>query len=792
MNRLHNLSNTEWLTAQVILVAASFVCSEAWADDALRFNRDIRPILSQNCFRCHGPDAKQRKSDLRLDQENGIRHAFSKGDLDASEAWGRIHSDDPDVRMPPPDSGLKLNPKEVALIGRWIKAGAAWEGHWSFIPPNRPPVPRVPAADIRNPIDTFIRARLETDGVKPVGSADPSTLIRRLSFDISGLPPHAELREIFVNDPSPETYEKVVDQLLASRRFGERMALFWLDLVRYADSVGYHKDSHRECWMFRDYVIKAFNQNKPFNEFVTEQLAGDLLEGSKFEKYAWKIASGFNRMNQTTSEGGAQAKEYLAKYSADRVRNTAAILLGTTMGCSECHDHKYDPFTTKDFYGFAAFFADLQENGVGYPAPTPIPTLAQLGQWQKLESDLAKQRELLKKADGQAESKDSSPDAIRTKIKQLEDEIRKLSDEKAWSKTLITVSGKPRTIRMLPRGNWLDDSGPVMDPAVPAFLGSLEVGDRRATRLDLAKWVVSRDNPLTARVFVNRVWRLFFGEGISRSLDDLGSQGEWPSHPELLDWLSVEFIESGWDVKRLVKLIVMSRTYQQSSVCPDALWQRDPENRLFARQASFRLPAEHVRDNALAIAGLLSAKMYGRSVKPYQPGNYWYRLYKDAEYKQDHGEDLYRRGVYTYWRRSFWHPSLRAFDAPAREECVAQRPLSNTPAQSLVLLNDPTYVEAARVLATRMIREAGATTEQRIHWVFRRAVVRAPTENETETLSKLYGQQLKRYKSDVESAKKLIAVGETPVPKDIAASELAAWTSVARAILNLHETITRN
>ena len=779
--------------AVLLIVLSVTLSGPALADDTVRFNRDIRPILSQYCFRCHGPDADQRKADLRLDHKGGIRDSFKPGNVTESEAWRRINSNDPEERMPPPESRLKLEPEQIAGIGRWIEQGAVWEGHWSFIPPEKPPVPKSGADEkAAHPIDAFILARLHKEGLSPVGLADPVTRIRRLSLDIVGLPPKPKEVDAFVHNSLPGAFEKAVDQLLASPNYGERMALYWLDLVRYADSVGYHKDSHRDCWLYRDYVIHAFNDNKPFDQFITEQLAGDLLEGLKFDEYQWKVASGLNRMIQTTSEGGAQAKEYIAKYSADRVRNTAAIFLGVTLGCSECHDHKYDAFTTKDFYSFAAFFSDLQERGVGFPTHTPMPSRTQLDQWRKLEAQLAEQRQRLANAGRQDNRKDSSADATREQIKSLELEIQKLSDAKSWAKTLITISGKPREIRILPRGNWLDDGGPVVQPAIPEFLGSLDVGDRRATRLDLAKWITARENPLTARVFVNRLWKLFFGEGLSRTLDDLGSQGEWPTHPELLDWLAVEFIDSGWNVKHMVKLIVTSDAYQRSSTCPDTQRNRDPGNRLLARQARFRLSAELVRDNILAISGLLSPKMGGRSVKPYQPANYWYRLYKDGKYVQDHGDDLYRRGLYTYWRRSFWHPSLRAFDAPAREECVTQRPRSNTPQQALVLLNDPTYVEAARGLATKMIRDGGASIEQRIEFAFRRAVARPPRKNETAVLSQLYRQQAMRYQADEKAAGKLIGVGELPKPENITPTELAAWMSVARAILNLHETITRN
>ncbi|MDA1017105.1 MAG: PSD1 and planctomycete cytochrome C domain-containing protein [Planctomycetota bacterium] len=738
----------------------------------VEFNRDVRPILSDTCFACHGPDEGNRKAELRLDTEAGLK-AARKGVAHsiAGELIKRITSTDADELMPPASTGRELTTREIAILKRWVEQGAAWQKHGAYIPPVRPQT-----TDPGNPIDELLAKRMQREGLEPAAMADRATLIRRLSLDVIGLPPTPTEVSDFVHDTSDNAFEKVVDRLLTSKHYGERMAVYWLDVVRYADSVGYHKDSHRNVWLYRDYVIDSFNDNKPFNQFVVEQLAGDLLEGTKFQQYTWKVASGFNRMNQTTSEGGAQAKEYLAKYSADRVRNTAAIFLGSTLGCAECHDHKYDPFTTKDFYSFAAFFGDLQERGVGFPGETSIPSRTQIEDWERIETELAS----LKKSD----PKDA-------RVASLEAALKQVSDSKTWPKTIITVSGKPRTIRVLPRGNWLDDSGPIVHPAIPAFLGSLDVKGR-ANRLDLAKWITSRDNPLTARVFVNRMWKLFFGQGLSRTLDDIGAQGQWPTHPAVLDWLAVEFIESGWDIRHLLKRIVMTDAYRRTSVPTHDQARRDPENRLFARQSRFRLEAEFVRDNALAISGLLSRKIGGRSVKPYQPANYWYRLYKDGKYNQDHGEDLYRRGVYTYWRRSFWHPSLQAFDAPAREECVAQRPNSNTPQQSLVLLNDPIYIEAARVFATRLIQDGGSKTTDRLTLAFQRAVARSPSQLEVETLTQLLSRKTARYAKDEAAAKLFATIGESPVSKDIAPVELAAWTSVARVILNLHETITRN
>jgi hypothetical protein len=790
---LPSLPTCKILSFKLLLIASAFLLTLSThlrAEEAkeVRFNRDVRTILSNSCFTCHGPDEGRREAEQRFDTEEGLlalqdSGGIVVGDPAASEMIKRILSDDPDLRMPPPDHPRQLSANDIAVLKQWIKEGAKWEPHWSFIVPERPVLPAGDSAKV-GAIDQFINARLQKEKLARAEAADRATLLRRLSLDLTGLPPTAEALQRFLEAKTDSAYEQEVDRLLNSPQYGERMAVYWLDLVRYADSVGYHKDSHQEVWLYRDYVINAFNTNKPFDEFTVEQLAGDLLKGETFQEYEWKIASGLNRLNQTTSEGGAQAKEYLAKYSADRVRNTSAIFLGITMGCAECHDHKYDPIAAEDFYSFAAFFADIQERGVGVPAPTQLPTLENVIVGKSLEAELQSLKQK-QETDPSAELQ-KQIDELNVKIAAL------LTDDlkKAWPKTLISNSGKPRPIRILPRGNWLDETGPVVTPAVPGEIGE-NVTFESPTRLDLARWIASPKNPLTARVFVNRVWRLMMGEGICRTVDDVGAQGQWPSHPELLDWLAVDFMENGWDVKRLVKQIAMSDAYRRSSVPTEQMLEQDPENHLFARQNRFRLPAELVRDNALAISGLLSTKMYGRSVRPYQPANYWFRMYHGGAYKQDHGEDLYRRGVYTYWRRSFWHPSLAVFDAPSREECVARRPRSNTPQQALALLNDPTYVEAARVLAEKMIAH-GKSPEERIQWAFQRAVARNAEPWEVTALTQLLTSQTERYSSDEEAAKKLVSSGEYPVAKEISVTEHAAWTAVARAILNLHETITRN
>ncbi len=787
----------------------------------VEFNRDIRPILADNCYACHGPDKNQRKAELRLDQEESARadrggyHAIVPGKPDESELYLRISSDITTERMPPKKFGKRPSPRQIALIKKWIEQGAKWDKHWSLIVPKRPEPPKGSAG---NPIDRFVRARLEQEGLKPSGEADRRTLLRRLSFDLIGLPPTPEEVDAFVADRAADAYEKQVDRLLASPHYGERMAMFWLDLVRFADSIGYHSDNPRNIAPYRDYVIQAFNDNQRFDQFTIEQLAGDLLPDAT----TWqKVASGYNRLLQTTEEGGAQPKEYAAKYMADRVRNAGSAWLGLTMGCAECHDHKFDPMTTRDFYSFAAFFADVQEAPVGRREPGMlVPTDDQAAQLKKLDDRLARARKEVEtpKPEMAAAFFTLSPLGGEGRVggfllDAAMPELAKAAREHAQllagiRRSLVTVSTPPRPIRVLPRGNWLDDSGEVVPPAVPHFLRPLDVKDRRATRLDLARWLVSRDNPLTARVFVNRLWRLYFGHGLSRSLEDFGAQGEWPTHPELLDWLAVELMESGWNVKHVIKLILTSATYRQSSGTPSSGTRKSsvestdgiltnsatkPDlERLLARQARFRIDAEMVRDNALAVSGLLVSKVGGESVKPYQPAGYWdYLNFPKRTYQHDHGDSQYRRGLYSHWQRTFLHPSLAAFDASTREECTAERPRSNIPQQALVLLNDPTYVEAARVLAARILKEGGMTPQDRLTWAYRQVLCRKPKPEEAQILTGLLEKHLLLYAEDARAAEQQIRAGEQPPPKDLAPAELAAWTSVARTLLNLHETITR-
>ena len=826
------------LTSFLVLAT---VCARLSAADALKpvdYSRDIQPLLTSNCYACHGPDEKTRKAKLRLDvSEAAVKKAIKPGDSAHSPLIERVTTDDPDEVMPPPAvKKARLTKEQVDLLRRWIDGGAKFDTHWAYVKPTKAALPSVKnSVWVRNGIDAFVATEQEKHGLAPAPEADRVTLIRRLFFDLTGLPPTPAEVDEFVNDGTADAYEKLVDRLLRSPHYGERMAVYWLDVVRYADTAGYHSDNHRDVWLYRDYVIKSFNNNKRFDQFTIEQLAGDLLPNPTAEQ---KIASGYNRLLQTTEEGGAQAKEYTAKYAADRVRNVSTTWLAGTLGCAECHDHKFDPYRTKDFYSLEAFFADLQEKAVGRQDQTPIMTPEQEAEVKQLDTRIAALKAELTRSDpklDEAQTKweemakadkgkglpkpvadavnvdpakrtAAQKETIRNHYRlsvapELETQRKELAAAqakrdgimKAIPTTLISISSNPRTVRVLPRGNWQDDSGEVVQPAVPGFLAALDTKGKRATRLDLAQWITSQDNPLTARVFVNRLWKLCFGQGIVKSVDDFGIQGAMPTHPQLLDWLAVEFTSSGWDVKHLVKLLVTSNAYRQSSVASAAFREKDPSNAWLARQGRFRLEAEFVRDNALAVSGLLTRKVGGPSVKPYQPAGYWsYLNFPVREWQADAGDDLYRRGLYTYWCRTFLHPSLLAFDASTREECVADRPRSSTPLQALVLLNDPIYVESARVFAEHMIQQGGKTTEERLNWAYRQAVSRSAKPDEVKLLGSLLEKHREEFRADNTAAEKLLKVGQSPLPKEMDAAELAAWTSVARVILNLHETITRN
>ena len=1041
------------------------------------FNREIRPILSDNCFACHGPDDATRKAKLRLDTKDG---AFAKagvivaGKAAESRLFKRISTKDPNAVMPPVAFGHKLTDKQIELIKRWIDEGAQWNEHWSFIAPKRPEVPAVTnKAWVKNPIDAFVLARLEKEGLKPSPEADRATLIRRVSLDLTGLPPTPAEVDAFLADKSPDAYEKVVDRLLASPRYGEKMALHWLDLARYADTHGYHIDSHRDMWPWRDWVIKSFNDNKRFDQFTIEQLAGDLLPNATTEQ---KIASGFNRNHMINFEGGAIPEEYLNEYLVDRVETTATTWMGLTMGCARCHSHKFDPLSQKEFYQFYAFFNNVPEKGLdgnrgnaapymalptddqkarqetlarairdledelaekkiaplieawekpflGKPAVAPTknivahyeldgslsdssgryqqgrtvngdptfgagvvsravsldgqtqlsfgnvgnfdnrqaftfaawlrPGLGKVGNYafQKIADEqsrrgfelLFEQTHLIEiqrwgapltirltanwpndaiqlrtkesfntsewkhlaitydgsgkasgvkvffngkavavetqkdsltgsikndadlfigsKATGRAysggiddlrlydcaltaeqidqlglqhpvqtilsgisgkRSKEESerlreyfltevgPDAIKRQYAELKDLKRQKSEvDKSILNVMVMMElGKPRDTFVLARGDYRN-KGEKVSAGVPAVLPPLPVQNRDSNgadsskspnRLTLAKWLMDANHPLTARVAVNRYWQMLFGYGLVKTVEDFGVQGERPIQAELLDWLAVEFKDGGslqaWDVKALIKLIVTSATYRQSSKATPQLIEKDPENRLLARGPRHRLQAELVRDNALAIAGLLDARVGGKSVKPYHPAGLWEEMafgdgFSEQEYVQSKGGDLYRRSMYTFWKRTVPPAQLAAFDAPDREKCVARRATTNTPLQALVLMNDPTYIEASRKLAERALSEGGKDVNAKIAFAFRWATARKPTLAETKVLRELLTQQLTRYRSDQKAAADFLKIGELTADAKLDKAELAAWTMVMSAILNLDETITK-
>jgi cytochrome c553 len=773
------------MTRSLLSLALVAVAVPARAAEPVDFNRDVRPILSDKCFACHGPDEKHRKAKLRLDDGKAAHAsgAIAPGKPADSAIIERILADEGE-RMPPKKSGKSLTAAEIDTLKRWVSEGAKYAPHWAYVPPKKHDVPKATGAT--NFIDNFLLARLEREKLTFAPEADRRALARRLHFDLTGLPPTPAAVEAFVNDKSPDAYEKLVDKLLASEHYGERMATYWLDLVRYADTVGYHGDQDHHATPYRDYVIDAFNLNVPFDRFTREQLAGDLLPKPTTDQL---IATCYNRLLQTSHEGGVQAKEYLAIYAADRVRNVSAVWMGATVGCAQCHDHKFDPYTAKDFYALAAFFADVDEEkhlrGGGADAiPTkrapevPVHTRRERERLDALEKEIVQLAKL-----------DSGEAAKRLAVLTKERDALK----KAQRLVMVTQALKePRTVRVLPRGNWLDETGPVVEPAIPAFMGKLSVKGR-ATRLDLANWLTDPKGAggLTARVFVNRLWYLYFGTGLTKSLEDFGAQGEAPTHPELLDALALEFSQS-WDVKRVVKLIVMSRAYRQSSAESPALRERDPENKLFARQGRWRLPAESIRDSALFVSGLLVLDVGGPSAKPYQPAGFYKHLnFPKREYVSDADAKQWRRGVYVHWQRQYLHPMLKAFDASTREECAAQRARSNTPLAALVLLNDPTFVEAARVLAQRALADGGKTDAERLAFAFKQVTSRAPDDTESQVLLKLLEKGRIAYKADATAATALLKIGQSPLPKDVSAPELAAWTAVCRALLNLSETITR-
>jgi hypothetical protein len=1006
------------------------------------YNRDIRPILSENCYACHGPDAGKRKAGLRLDLKDAAQselksgnHAIVPGDVSKSSIVARITTSDEDDRMPPAKTGKHLTGAQIDILRRWVMEGAQWKDHWSFVPPERGELPAVKSRRWpRNPVDNFILARLEREHLQPMPEADKPTLIRRVTFDLTGLPPTVKEVDAFLADRRADAYERLVDRLLASPRYGEHMAHYWLDAARYGDTHGLHLDNERSLWPYRDWVVNAFNRNERFDQFTIDQLAGDLAPKATLDQ---KVASGFNRCNVSTSEGGAIDEEFYVRYAVDRTETASTIWMGLTVGCAVCHDHKYDPIAQKEFYQLYAFFNSNTEKAMDgnallpppvmklpsaeqqaklaelnkqlapaearireeaakikykeppalkmatnasdfvwvdddYPAgakgtindgtaerrwveqtnvvsgkralvrtdkglaqdvftgasqplligkgdkmfayvyldPTNLPkaimlqyhttewlhranwgdedaipygdkgtskkliigALPEAGKWVRLEVDASKlglsegakvdglaftqfggtvywdkagivtatpqeDRSGISQIAWERQEKVKEPSGLprdvieaikiargkRTKeqnrlvrehylanvylparatfepmfkdiaaIKKQRDDL----DNALPSTMVMQEMESPKAAYILKRGEY-DKQGDAVQRGVPKILpplSPLPAGKTNYDRLDLARWLVAPEHPLTARVTVNRFWQQFFGNGLVKTSADFGAQGEWPSHPELLDWLACEF-RDGWDMKALVRLLVTSAAYRQESrVTPEKL-QADPENRLVSRGPRFRLDAEMIRDNALYVSGLLVEKMGGRSVKPYQPEGIWeavgYTASNTAKFQQDHGEALYRRSLYTFWKRTAAPPTLVTFDAPSRERYCMRRERTDTPLQALVTMNDPQYVEAARHFGERLV-QSDAKPDNRLDYGFRAVTSRHPSASEKSILKQALMKNLARYKSNPDMAKKLLTVGESPANKDLDPSELAAYTMVASLLLNLDETLNKN
>ncbi|MCH2180669.1 MAG: DUF1549 domain-containing protein [Mariniblastus sp.] len=796
--------------------------SSGWAQsdattERLSFNRQVRPILSNHCFQCHGPDEETRATDLRLDLRSsamsdlGGYRAVVPGQVEQSELISRIRHADPDQKMPPDESGKQLTPQEIQTLTDWIAQGAEWPEFWAYQPFPKHPNPDQPARWGNGWIDSWVLHGLVRQGLKPSTRADRTTLIRRLYFDLTGLPPSPTQVRDFLQDESVDAYQQVVDQLLASPHYGERMAMYWLDLVRYADTVGYHGDQDHNIAPYRSWVIDAFNKNMPFDQFTREQLAGDLLPDPTLQQ---QIATGYNRLLQTTHEGGLQPKEYRAIYAADRVRNVSAVWMGGTLGCAQCHDHKYDPYTSKDFYAMSAFFADIDDEQHFKVGTNALPTrrppeLLVIGDEdrQKLDELSAQIRtadqerkplsEKIKTLEGtERDSVQQELEVLNARLKELRTEHAQTESRGQW--TMVTRAlPTPRVSRVLPRGNWLDETGPEVQPAVPEFLEPLDL-DRQANRLDLANWLTNTDQvsgKLTARVLANRIWFLLLGSGVSPSLDDFGGQGKPPANPELLDNLAWELIDNDWDIKLLIRQIVMSETYRQSSMASALQKEKDPYNQLFGRQDRYRLPAETVRDTVLSVSGLLNLQeIGGRSAKPFQPEGYYQHLnFPNRKYQRHVDQQQWRRGLYIHWQRQFLHPTLKSLDAPSREECTAERSRSNTPLAALALLNDPSFLAAAQVFAQRILAESDGNPRAGIEFAFETATSRQPDDKEARILEQLFRSSLAEYQSDPEAVKNLLAGSLTDAPAETTDdAALAAWITLARALLNLDETITRN
>ena len=762
----------------VISILVLFVClyacidrkdKEVMGDDPVSYNFQVRPIFSDKCFKCHGPDANKRQAGLRLDieseaykalQEHPRAHALVPGKPDQSELFLRVSSTDTTIQMPPVNSHLpSLTTNEIAIIKKWIEQGAKYEKHWAFIAPKKAALPSVQHQSWpKNPIDFFVLSEMEKNGLSPNEAADKERLLKRVSLDITGLLPTPEQTEKFLNDAADNAYEKAVDGLLAQPAYGERMALPWLDIARYADSHGYQDDNYRTQWPWRDWVIHAFNKNMPYDQFISWQLAGDLLPNATKEQL---LATGFNRNHKITEEGGVVDEEYRVEYVVDRTNTLGRGILGVSIECAKCHDHKYDPFSQKEYYQMTAFFNNVKEVGLEATVGGP-ETYAKNPRMEITKADIQGLLNFVNKTD--------------------------------TNKLEVSVMKDRDTIRpsfILIRGNY-DQHGEEVQPGTPASILPFP-STYLANRLGLSQWLFNEKNPLTSRVFVNRMWQEFFGRGIVKSAADFGMQGDLPSHPALLDWLAVDFRENGWNIKRLVKQIVMSATYRQSAVITKEKLKADPENIYLSRAPRLRLPAELVKDVVLASSGLLNRKIGGTSVKAYQPQGLWELATSGrgllATYRQDTGDAVYRRGMYTFIKRTVPPPNMAIFDASNRDQCEVKRARTNTPLQALNMMNDPTVLEASLALSDQLLR-TGKAPDELVSMAFKKIICRMPDKKEKQLLNDYYSQKQAWFTADEKSAKKITVVGQyKPVSKNAIA--LAALMQVIELMYNMEEAITK-
>jgi hypothetical protein len=778
---MRTISKLVWLVSIILTPIIYLSCSGTSTNDLhleeipdiVSYNFDVRPILSDKCIACHGPDANKREAGLRLDvaedaykalKENPAAHALVPGKPEISEVYRRIIAKDSNMRMPPVSSNLKLSEREISLIEKWIKQGAKYENHWAFIPPTKSSIPKVKDSKWpKNEIDYFILAMQEQKGFSPNVQADKERLLKRVSLDLTGLPPSLEMMDAFLSDNRAKAYEKVVDNLLKNPAYGERMALPWLDVARYSDSYGYQMDNFRTQWPWRDWVIHSLNNNLSYKEFVTWQLAGDQLPNGTKEQL---LATAFNRNHKITEEGAVDEEEYRISYVTDRNDTFGKAMLGVTLECARCHDHKYDPLSQKEYYQLFSFFNNVNELRPIYTAIDP--TVGKPESYAKMPM-----------------MEISNDDAKG---------ILSFINKQDTSRLIVSVMGdleKSRKTYILERGEF-NAYGEEVLPGTPKSILSF---DKRypSNRLGLSQWLFDKKNPLTARVFVNRIWQEFFGRGIVKTAGDFGMQGELPTHPALLDWLAVDFIEHNWDIKRLVKQIVTSATYQQSVVISPELRSKDPENIYLTRSPRYRIHAEFVKDLVLSSSGLLVNTIGGPSVKPYQPEGLWEAATAGGDgllsvYRQDHGESLYRRGMYTFVKRTVPPPSMGIFDASNRDMCEISRLKTNTPLQALVMMNDPTVLEAARVLAAKLLKD-NSEIKEKINKAFRLIICRKPGDKELQLLWDYYIEEKKTMTAS--KAQKYLAIGEYPIPKEIDKKDLAILMRVISTIYNLEEAITK-